>query len=62
MIEQGTPAQTIVNVAKQNECDLIIRGSHAETNSNHWKIRSVADKVLKASSDFSNLLVTTKDK
>ncbi|MEN8242236.1 MAG: universal stress protein [Chloroflexota bacterium] len=61
MIEHGTPAQTIIDVAQQKECDLIILGSHGETNASQWRIGSVADKVLKARSKFSILLVTTKE-
>ena len=61
VIEHGTPAQTIIDIAQQHECDLIILGSHGETNSDQWRIGSVADKVLKARSDFSILLVTTKE-
>jgi nucleotide-binding universal stress UspA family protein len=61
LIEHGTPAQTIIETAEQNGCDLIILGSHGETNAAQWRVGSVADKVLKAKSLISILLVTTKE-
>ena len=59
MIEHGAPAQTIINIAQQNDCDLIILGSHGETNAIQWRFGSVADKVLKAKTAISILIVTT---
>mgnify|MGYP001825773762 CR=1 FL=1 len=61
MIEHGTPAQTIIDLAQQKECDLIILGSHGETNAEQWRIGSVANKVLKARSLTSIMLITTKE-
>jgi nucleotide-binding universal stress UspA family protein len=61
LIEHGTPAQTIIDVAQQEDCDLIILGSHGETNAAQWRLGSVADKVLKARSLTSILLITTTE-
>jgi nucleotide-binding universal stress UspA family protein len=60
MIEHGAPAQTIIDLAQQKECDLIILGSHGETNAEQWRFGSVANKVLKAKSPTCILLITTK--
>jgi nucleotide-binding universal stress UspA family protein len=61
MIEHGSPAKTIIEIAQREGCDLIILGSHGETNAAQWRVGSVADKVLKARSSISILLVTTKE-
>jgi nucleotide-binding universal stress UspA family protein len=61
MIERGTPAQTIIDVAQQTNCDLIILGSHGETNAKQWRLGSVANKVIKVRSDISILLITTTE-
>lgn len=61
IIERGFPAQTIIEVAQEKECDLIILGSHGETNAPQWRFGSVANKVLKAKSNISILLVITKE-
>lgn len=61
MIEHGTPAQTIIDVAQQTDCDLIILGSHGETNASQWRLGSVAEKVVKVRSLTSILLITTTE-
>jgi nucleotide-binding universal stress UspA family protein len=61
MIEHGPPAQTIIDVAQQTDCDLIILGSHGETNATQWRLGSVANKVIKVRSDISILLITTTE-
>jgi nucleotide-binding universal stress UspA family protein len=61
LIEHGTPAQTIIDVAQKTDCDLIILGSHGETNASQWRLGSVANKVIKARSYTSILLITTTE-
>ena len=58
-VERGPPAQTILEIAQREECDLIILGSHGETNAVQWRLGSVAEKVIKARSNTAILLVTT---
>ncbi|MDQ2818886.1 MAG: universal stress protein [Pseudomonadota bacterium] len=41
-----TPAQTITEVAEQQECDLIFMGSHGRSGWGHLLLGSVTNKVL----------------
>lgn len=45
----GTPAESILNYAKQNAVDIIIMSSHGRTGIARWAFGSVAEKVLKLS-------------
>jgi nucleotide-binding universal stress UspA family protein len=60
IIQHGRPGQTIIEVAQQEGCDLIILGSHGETNEPQWRFGSVAEKVIKARSAISILIITTE--
>ena len=48
-IVEGAPADTIINIAKERNVDLIIMGSHAHSVLNNLFIGSVADKVVNRS-------------
>ena len=48
-IIEGSPATTIINMAKDNNVDLIVMGSHAHSLLNNLFIGSVADKVVNRS-------------
>lgn len=45
----GSPAQTILNVAKEEQADLIVMCSHGDTGFKRWLIGSVAQKVARQS-------------
>ncbi len=49
-IIEGSPANTIIKLAKDREVDLIVMGSHAHSALNNLFIGSVADKVVNRSS------------
>lgn len=46
----GQPAAQILDVARQQSCDLIIMGSHGYTGIKRWALGSVAQKVARLSS------------
>lgn len=48
-IVEGSPAATIIKVAKDENVDLIVMGSHAHSALNNLFIGSVADKVVNRS-------------
>jgi nucleotide-binding universal stress UspA family protein len=45
VIERRPPGMKIVQSARDHNCDLIIIGSHGESNSVRWRFGSVANKV-----------------
>lgn len=49
MVVTGTPAETIVNVAEEENVDLIIISASGKSGLHRFIIGSVADKVLKMS-------------
>lgn len=59
MIKHGPPAQCIIEIAKDNECDLVIIGSHGETGALQWRFGSVANKVIKANLSIPIIIMTT---
>jgi nucleotide-binding universal stress UspA family protein len=58
-VERGPPAQRILEFAQNNECDLIIVGSHGETSMMGWRFGGAAHKVVKAKSPIPVMIVTT---
>lgn len=48
-IVEGSPATTIINMAKDQSVDLIVMGSHAHSALTNLFIGSVADKVVNSS-------------
>ena len=46
-LEQGDAAETIVRVAGEEKCDLIIMGTHGRSGLAHRLRGSVAEKVLR---------------
>lgn len=57
--EQCFPAQCILDTAREQECDLIIIGTHGETGSGKWRFGSVANKVIKAESEIAIMIIPT---
>ena len=47
VIESGKPSQVIVEVARANQVDMIIMGTHGHSGIPHMMLGSVADKVLR---------------
>lgn len=43
----GTPAETIVEYAREHECDLIVIGTHGRTGLLHMLMGSVAETVVR---------------
>jgi nucleotide-binding universal stress UspA family protein len=46
-LEQGDAVETIVRVASEEKCDLIIMGTHGRSGLSHLLRGSVAEKVLR---------------
>lgn len=46
-IEEGTPADVIVNYANKHSINLIVMSTHGRTGFSHWAFGSIAEKVLK---------------
>lgn len=61
VLDHGPPGIKIVQSARDHNCDLIIIGSHGESNSVQWRFGSVANKVIKAKLSIPLMLVTTWD-
>lgn len=49
-VRSGAPAQRILEVAREQQVDLIILGSHGETGLKRWVLGSVAQHVTRQSS------------
>jgi nucleotide-binding universal stress UspA family protein len=61
LIVRGPPAQSILDTAVGQNCDLIIIGTHGETDSPRWRFGGVANKVVKAKTDLVVMVVPTKN-
>jgi nucleotide-binding universal stress UspA family protein len=59
LIEHGLPAKQVLETANENECDLIIIGTHGETGAFEWRFGGVANKIIKAKSPIPVLVITT---
>jgi nucleotide-binding universal stress UspA family protein len=46
-IEEGIPADVIIDHAKKQSIDLIVMSTHGRTGFSHWAFGSIAEKVLK---------------
>jgi len=57
--KKGTPAQCVMDTAIEKDCDLIIIGSHGETNSPRWRFGGIANKIVKEKSSIPLLVVPT---
>jgi nucleotide-binding universal stress UspA family protein len=47
VLEVGTPAETIVDYAREQDCDLIVLGTHGRTGLTHMLMGSVAERVVR---------------
>jgi nucleotide-binding universal stress UspA family protein len=61
VIIRGSPAQCILDTAVGQNCDLIILGTHGETDSPRWRFGGVANKVVKAKTALVVMVVPTKN-
>jgi len=50
LLEEGDPAATIMQVARERNCDLIVIGSHGRTGLSRLLMGSVAETVLRKAS------------
>ena len=57
--KQGPPAQCILETANEQNCDLIIIGTHGETDSPRWRFGGIADKIAKAKLSIPLLVIPT---
>ncbi|MGB2964545.1 MAG: universal stress protein [Anaerolineales bacterium] len=57
--ERGPPARRTLEIAQENACDLIIIGTHGETGSHQWRLGSVANKIIRAESPITIMIITT---
>jgi len=57
----GSPAESILDYAQQNNVDIIVMSSHGRTGIARWAFGSVTEKVLKES-PIPVLVVTHKEK
>jgi nucleotide-binding universal stress UspA family protein len=56
---KGRPAQSILDIAESESCDLIIISSYGETNARQWRFGSVANKVVKAKTSIPVMIIPT---
>ncbi|MBI2388398.1 MAG: universal stress protein [Deltaproteobacteria bacterium] len=49
VVRQGPPAETIVEVARERGCDLIVIGTHGRRGMSHLFLGSVAERVVRSS-------------
>jgi nucleotide-binding universal stress UspA family protein len=47
LLAEGDPARTIIRVARENRCDLIVMGTHGRTGVKRVLFGSVAEEVLR---------------
>jgi len=59
IIERGPPARRTLEIAQENACDLIIIGTHGETGMHQWRFGSVANKIIRAKSTITIMIITT---
>ena len=48
-VEEGTPSEVILNVAKEWDADIIVLGTHGRTGFSHLIMGSVAEKIVRHS-------------
>jgi nucleotide-binding universal stress UspA family protein len=56
---RGKPAARVLEFAEENDCDLIIIGSHGQSEDSRWRFGSVANKVVKTRTIMPVLVVST---
>lgn len=59
IIIRGSPALLTVEIAHEESCDLIILGTHGETNTPQWRLGSVANKIIRTPSPIPIMLIPT---
>jgi nucleotide-binding universal stress UspA family protein len=45
----GSPSRQITDYARQNDCDLIVMGTHGRSGVDRWLLGSVAERVVRSS-------------
>ncbi|MFV1949670.1 MAG: universal stress protein [Anaerolineales bacterium] len=59
IIERGPPARRTIEIAQEIACDLIVIGTHGETGMHQWRFGSVANKIFRAKSPITSMIITT---
>ncbi|MFH0847154.1 MAG: universal stress protein [Chloroflexota bacterium] len=60
-IVQGTPAEAILDYARENRVDLIIMATHGRSGTARWALGSVTDKIMRAG-EVPVLVVTAESR
>ena len=47
VLRMGTPAESIIEYAREHNCDLIVMGTHGRTGLSHLLMGSVAERVVR---------------
>jgi nucleotide-binding universal stress UspA family protein len=58
-IQEGPPAERILDFAEERGCDLILNGSRGETGALRWRFGSVAFKVVRRKTTMPVLVVSS---
>jgi nucleotide-binding universal stress UspA family protein len=59
LIQRGPPAVQILTLAKEQDCNLIVIGTHGESGGGQWRLGSVANKIIKADLPIPLLVIPT---
>ncbi len=59
IIERGPPARRTIEIAQEIACDLIVIGTHGETGMHQWRFGSVANKIIRAETSITLMIITT---
>jgi nucleotide-binding universal stress UspA family protein len=57
--EHGPPSETILDVAEEIGCDLIVIGSRGETAALRWRFGSVAAKIVRTQTTMPVVVIST---
>lgn len=59
IIERGPHARRTIEIAQEIACDLIVIGTHDETGVHQWRFGSVANKIIRAETSITLMIITT---
>jgi nucleotide-binding universal stress UspA family protein len=59
IIQDGVPAECIIEYAETTDVDLIIIGSRGESGLSRWRFGGVSNKVVRTKTSMPVLVVTT---
>jgi nucleotide-binding universal stress UspA family protein len=59
LIKRGPPAWLTIEIAQEIACDMIVIGTHGETGMHQWRFGSVANKIIRAETPITLMIITT---